>query len=300
MAVATLPRERETRPLLARIGSVMPFDDEVVALGVAREVAVDDRRLDEALGVDAVEPHAQARTALLLDELLIGGSIATGRLQSPLAEEQRTLVEVRRVFGQGDPADDPLAEKRCNRHRHVGGDVGPRRHVGRLGDREGRGDGLHAARTTLGEHGPRLAPLDGHDGVHEPKALERIAGVADIAVVHLGEILLDECSRERGPAQEHGVSLGDAPGVQFLEVLLHDDGALHEQSAHADGVGAVALGSLDDGRDRLLDADVHDGVAVVAQDDVDEVLADVVDIALHSSEHHGALAGLIGALHMRF
>ena len=51
--------------------------------------------------------------------------------------------------------------------------------------------------------------------------------------------------------------------------------------------------------DRLLDAEVDDGVAVVGQDDVDEVLADVVHVALDGGEHDRALALLVGLLHVR-
>ena len=89
-------------------------------------------------------------------------------------------------------------------------------------------------------------------------------------------------------------------GVHLLEVLLHDHGALDQQPGHADRVGVVLLGGLDDRGDRLLDADVDHGVAVVGQDDVDEVLADVVDVALDGREHDRALAGAVGLLHVRF
>ena len=41
-----------------------------------------------------------------------------------------------------------------------------------------------------------------------------------------------------------------------------------------------------------LDAEVVHLVAVVGEDDVDEVLADVVDVALHGGEHDAALGGL--------
>jgi hypothetical protein len=41
----------------------------------------------------------------------------------------------------------------------------------------------------------------------------------------------------------------------------------------------VLLGGGDDVGDRLLDAEVDHGVAVVGEDDVDEVLADVVHVA---------------------
>ena len=44
--------------------------------------------------------------------------------------------------------------------------------------------------------------------------------------------------------------------------------------------------------DRLLDAEVDDLVAVVGQDDVDQVLADVVHVALHGGQHDAALAAV--------
>ena len=51
-----------------------------------------------------------------------------------------------------------------------------------------------------------------------------------------------------------------------------------------------SLGGRQDRRDRLLDAQVDHGVAVVGEDDVDEVLADVVHVALDRGEHDRALA----------
>ena len=65
---------------------------------------------------------------------------------------------------------------------------------------------------------------------------------------------------------------------------------LHEQAAHADGVGLDLEGLLDHLGDRDLDAEVVHLVAVVGEDDVDQVLADVVDVALHGGEHDAALA----------
>ena len=51
--------------------------------------------------------------------------------------------------------------------------------------------------------------------------------------------------------------------------------------------------------ERLLDADVDHVVAVVGQDDVDQVLADVVDVALDRREHHGAFVDAFEAFHVR-
>ncbi len=48
-----------------------------------------------------------------------------------------------------------------------------------------------------------------------------------------------------------------------------------------------------------LDAEVADLVAVVGEDDVDQVLADVVHVALDGGEHDAALAAGVGLLHVR-
>ena len=60
-----------------------------------------------------------------------------------------------------------------------------------------------------------------------------------------------------------------------------------------------SLGRLDELGDRHLDPEVVHLVAVVGQDDVDEVLADVVDVALDGAEHDPALAAGVGLLHVR-
>ena len=58
---------------------------------------------------------------------------------------------------------------------------------------------------------------------------------------------------------------------------------------------------LDHLGDGDLDADVVDVVAVVGEDDVDEVLADVVDVALHRGQDDPALAGVVlHLLHVGF
>ena len=103
---------------------------------------------------------------------------------------------------------------------------------------------------------------------------------------------------ERGPAEQDG-EVGQRPVVQLDEVLAHDERRLHQQAAHPDGVGLVLLGGRDHLVDADLDAEVDDVVAVVGQDDVDQVLPDVVHVALDGGEHHGALAALVRLLHVR-
>ena len=55
----------------------------------------------------------------------------------------------------------------------------------------------------------------------------------------------------------------------------------------------------DDVVDRLLNTHVDDVVAVVGQDDIDQVLADVVDIASNCCKDNSSLAALIGLFHVR-
>src|SRR5699024_12729064 len=103
------------------------------------------------------------------------------------------------------------------------------------------------------------------------------AGEDDVDQVHIGQVAFDDGAGERGAAPEHGYVRGDPLRVEGGEVVLHDAGRLDQQSRHADLVGLVVAGRGNDVRDRLLDADVDHVVAVVGQDDVHEVLADVVD-----------------------
>ena len=53
--------------------------------------------------------------------------------------------------------------------------------------------------------------------------------------------------------------------------------------------------------DRLLNPEIDHAIAVIRQDNIDEILADVVHVAFHGGEDHGSLA-CRGALlfHERF
>ena len=61
----------------------------------------------------------------------------------------------------------------------------------------------------------------------------------------------------------------------------------------------MLLDRLDHLGDADLDAQVDDLVAVVGEDDVDQVLADVVNVPLHRGQHDGAAPALVRALHVR-
>src|SRR3954452_23068079 len=94
--VASLPREGEADPLRP----VVVQHDQVVALGHAREVAVDDTRIKHVLGLHPLEPHPQPGPPLGLDQLVVGRTVAAGRPQAPLTEERRPLVEHRCVVDE--------------------------------------------------------------------------------------------------------------------------------------------------------------------------------------------------------
>lgn len=277
-------------------------DHDVVALGDDGEEAVRDRGVEHALAEDAVEPVPEPRPPLALDQLLVArAALAASGLQAPLAEEGRPLVEERGVVGERDAAHDAGAPERRGGHGIVARDVGARGHRLGLGERQPRSGGVDALLQRRQPHlGGVGAAGDAHERLHQGEPLEGVAGVADLAVEEAGEVVLDVGAGEGRPAEDDGPALRETSGVQLFEVLLHHDRGLHEQPGHADDVGVVLLGGGDDVRDGLLDAEVDHLVAVVRQDDVDEVLADVVHVAAHGGEDDAALARGIRLLHVRF
>ena len=77
----------------------------------------------------------------------------------------------------------------------------------------------------------------------------------------------------------------DAGRAQVLGGDHHLLGRLHQEPGQPEGVRLVAVVRGDQLLGRHLDAEVDDPVAVVLEDDLDEVLADVVDVALDGGEH---------------
>ncbi len=73
--------------------------------------------------------------------------------------------------------------------------------------------------------------------------------------------------------------------------------AFHQQARKADGVRLVFAMRANQFLGRHLDAEIDHVVAVVFQNDLDQILADVVHVALHRGQHHlGALFG-VGLFH---
>src|SRR5690348_7382200 len=86
-------------------------DDQVVALANTLEIAVDDSCFQDPFGLEPVEPVAQARTSLRLDQLLVRAAFpaAPCAAQAPLAHKRRALVEQSGVIRERDAFDDSIS-----------------------------------------------------------------------------------------------------------------------------------------------------------------------------------------------
>ena len=125
----------------------------------------------------------------------------------------------------------------------------------------------------------RLEPLEGVLAVEH-------AGVVRIAV--LGEQdAAAEAAVDGGAADQHRELQSAA--LQFVDDQRHLLGGADQQRGEADGGGVDLDGLADDRLGRDLLAEVDDGVAVVGEDGLDQVLADVVHVAVDGGEHHRAL-----------
>ena len=85
---------------------------------------------------------------------------------------------------------------------------------------------------------------------------------------------------------------------KILGRLDHHLGRFHQQTRKADNIGLVFLVGFDQVLGWDFDAQVYDLVSVVAQDDLNQVLADVVHVALNRGQHHLSLDGGLRLLHV--
>ncbi len=130
------------------------------------------------------------------------------------------------------------------------------------------------------------------------ETFEGVLAIKQRTFVETREVVLGVVAREGCAAEEDGDS--DADGVHLFEVFAHHVDGLHEQTGHTDGVGFLFLRGFEDVGDRLLDAEVEDGVAVVGEDDVDEVFADVMDVSFDGREDDSAFARAFDFFHEGF
>ena len=77
-------------------------------------------------------------------------------------------------------------------------------------------------------------------------------------------------------------------------------GALHQQAGEPDGIRRVLAVSLDELLGRNFDPQIDDAITVVTENDLDQILADIVHVALHGGQNDLAARGAFGLLHECF
>ena len=164
-----------------------------------------------------------------------------------------------------------------------------RRVHGRGAAHQGRLLGPYALGETLARHG-REELVGEVEAVHGVLRVERQPAILG------GDPRGRELARERGAADEERNV--DAGRLQILGGHHHLLRGLHEQSRQPEGVGLVRVVGGDEVLRRHLEAEVDHAVAVVAEDDLDQILADVVDVALHGGQHDHAARGRVRLLHV--
>ncbi|MNS37747.1 hypothetical protein D3C72_699740 [compost metagenome] len=216
--------------------------------------------------------------------------------RAPAQAVERLQVQALEHPVQGHVRHDLVAPE-----GHLGNRLGRRRRglgaFGRLGH--------HRALAVLGRLGlgarlldQRLAALGVHQLVDQRQALEGVVGVEHARIVELAFLQVEDA---QAVALVDGRAADDdrvlQPAVrQLLERHRHLLGGAHEQGGKPDGVRADLFGLVENGVDRHLLTEIEDRVAVVGQDRVDEVLADVVHVAVYGREHHLALGRALGLL----
>ena len=130
-------------------------------------------------------------------------------------------------------------------------------------------------------------------------AFERVAPVVKRPRINAAQVTLRVVTRERRTAKKYRDV--DAALVEFAQILFHHSHAAHKQSAHAQRVGLGSLHCFQHRRQRLLDANIVNFKSIVGENDVNQVLANVMNIAGNRRQHNPCFGTTGGAsfLHMR-
>src|SRR6185437_13077722 len=302
-AILVLARERQPRE---HRRSVDVVDDDVVAFGGAFPIAVGRLRNHDVLLDGDVEHALEDGAQLLMRPCLVLIERAALFAVAPLELIEHALVEKRHERLDRHAGDRPRPPEGRLRHRHLRRQLGTaqadlleieRAQRPRIGGTAELALLVDDAAGVLGaQHRQMLVETLVDDLDHDVEPVEGVARIDDpAAAVGFDAILFDVTAGQRGAA-EHDRDV-ETLARHLFEVLAHDHGRFDQQPRHADDVGLVLDRSLQDRGDRLLDAEIDDLVAVVGEDDVDEVLADVVDVAAHRRQHDRALLLSLDALH---
>ena len=138
-----------------------------------------------------------------------------------------------------------------------------------------------------GEHGVALRRV--HQAVHQAQPGHGVLGVAHGLAVGGRDAGARESLGERGAADQH--RRRDSCGFEVRRGDDHLLRALDQQAGQADGVGVVFPARLDQVFRRYLDAEIDDLYPLFGENDLHEVLADVVHVALDGGEDDLAARG---------
>src|SRR5947209_7564679 len=309
-ALLVLARKGEARDLAlpSSLGRVVE-QDHVIAFGGAAPIAVGGLRHQDVLANRDVANAREDRTELLFRPRLVFGEGAALFPVAPLELVEHALVEIghdRLGWHAGDRLRPP---KRRQRHRYALVQLGAAQtdffevdgtHHPRIGGAAQFARLVLRTADVLFLHLAEIAvEIIAGDAVHQRQPVEGVARIGDAAArIGLDAILLDIAPGQRGAA-EHDRHIEAEPRHLF-QILAHDDGRFDEEARHADRMRLVLDGGVEDLADRLLDAEIDDAIAVIGQDNVDQILADVVHITPYRRQDDNALFLALDPLHERF
>ena len=296
--VTRLPREVKPRQLAV---GVRLENDKIVALAVARKIPIHRFRLQPAEFDHMLLPGTKTFFDVRVQELVeLPRRHLLRPAVLPLQHEQRAFVDVAKDLPQIKVLfpQNPHAPKRRLRDIYCRRQI--RRNILSAGFRSAIFP-LRARDAVTQTDLSRLQRKFGRFGmpgqlIHDPKAAESILTVKNgPGGVRPPEIVFHITTVKRGPSANHRNRY--SPARELLQILFHHHGRLHQKSGESDRVRPVFLNRLQNALHRLLDPEVKDTVAVVGENDIDQILADVVHIAAHGSQHHRPFLRSFAALH---
>ena len=103
-----------------------------------------------------------------------------------------------------------------------------------------------------------------------------------MTVVGVLAIGVDEFGGECCAAEDDGDA--DTSIVEYIQVLFHECRRLHKQTTHGNAIGFMLLISINDRINGLFNAKINDFVAVVGEDNINEIFTNIVNIASHGCD----------------
>ncbi len=131
----------------------------------------------------------------------------------------------------------------------------------------------------------------GHQRIHKMQVSKGVFTVNYLPVVHILAVLMYKLRRQRRPTQNYGHI--NAMLIKSRQVVLHKGSGFYQQTAHRNAVCIVFLIGRDDIIHRLLNADVDHLIAVVREDNIDQVFTNVMHIALDRGDDDRTLAAVV-------